>query len=85
MAKKKKRRPQGQVVGLLGVGIDGDDGESRITQTDHFVLAGGSAETHERMQETAARFEERLDATGKPLVALPVAQVVDLLRQARRE
>ena len=43
-----KPRPQtARVLGFLGVGLDGD-GHRRITECDHFLLVGGSEETHER-------------------------------------
>jgi hypothetical protein len=72
-----------RVVGLLAVGLDGDDGHKRITRTTDFVLLGGSAETHARMQETAIRFEEALDRRGKTLAEADVSEVVDLLHEAR--
>ena len=62
----KPRPPAAQVLGFLGVGLDGD-GHRRVTECDHFVLVGGSAETHERMQETAIRFGEALGRRGKRL------------------
>ena len=53
-------KPQGdgrQVVGFLGVGLDSKDEHQRLTRTEHFLIVGGSAETHERMQDTAIRFD----------------------------
>jgi len=75
---KEKER---QVVGFLGVGLDGD-GEHRVTRTEHFFLVGGSENTHERMQDTAIKFNEALGRRGQPLQQLPVKEVIDLLRQA---
>jgi len=72
-----------RVLGLLGVGLDNDDGHQRITRSDSFLLVGGSPETHERMQETAVRFEEALERRGKTLAEVEVAEVVDLLHEAR--
>ncbi|HEY1380463.1 MAG TPA: hypothetical protein VGF55_26920 [Gemmataceae bacterium] len=72
-----------QVVGFLGVGLDGD-GHRRVTQAEHFLLVGGSAETHERMQETVVRFEEALDKRGKRLRDVSPEEAVDLLRDAHR-
>jgi hypothetical protein len=85
VAKRKRKSSAAGVAGFLGLGLDDASGHSRVTQTDHFLLAGGSAETHERLQETAIRFEERLEKTGRPLPQLPREQVIDMLRQARRE
>src|SRR5215469_14987185 len=56
-----------QVVGLLGLGMDSDGGYRRITRSETALLLGGSVETHERMQETAIRFEEALERRGKTL------------------
>jgi hypothetical protein len=72
-----------RVLGLLGVGLDNDDGHRRITRTEAFLLVGGSAETHERMQETAVRFEEALERRGKSLAEAGVGEVIDLLHAAR--
>jgi hypothetical protein len=72
-----------RVVGLLGLGLDTDDGHRRITRSESFLLAGGSADTHERMQETANRFEEGLERRGKTLADAEVAEVIDLLHEAR--
>ena len=72
-----------RVLALLGVGLDGTDGHRRITRTDDFLLVGGSAETHERMQETAVRFEEALERRGKTLADADVSEVINLLAEAR--
>jgi hypothetical protein len=74
---------RGRVLGLLGIGLDGTDGHKRITRTEDFVLVGGSQETHERMQETAIRFEEALERRGRTLEEADVAEVVELLAEAR--
>lgn len=80
MAKKSSKKPQ--VVGFVGVGLDGD-GEQRVTRSEHFFIVGGSSETHERMQDTAIRFEEKLGKTGKPLHETPVEQVIEIFYEAR--
>ena len=67
---------------MLGLGLDGTDGHTRLTRGENFVLYGGSAETHERMQETAIRFAEGLEKRGKALREASVGEAVDLLREA---
>jgi hypothetical protein len=79
----RKRRRKSRIGGILGVGLDGNDGQKRITRTEEMILLGGSRETHERMQETAIRFSESLERTGKPLSELSVRKAVDLLREAQ--
>ena len=64
---RPNEQDRARVLGLLGVGLDNDDGHRRITRSESFLLVGGSAETHERMQETAIRFEEGLERRGKTL------------------
>jgi hypothetical protein len=71
-----------QLVGFLGVALDGKDGHRRITRSEHFLLLGGSQETHEHMQDTAIRFGEALQRTGKVLQDTSVEEAVDLLREA---
>lgn len=85
MAAKKRKRSKGtepRVAGVLGVGLDGTDGHTRVTRTEEMVLVGGSAETHERMQETAIKFAENLEKRGKALGEASVREVFDLLRDA---
>lgn len=52
---------------LLGVGHDNGDGHVRITRGENYRLFGGSEETHEVMQETAVKFNEKLRDRGKEL------------------
>jgi predicted Rossmann-fold nucleotide-binding protein len=63
MPRKAKRKAK--IEGIVGIGLDGTDGERRITRTPEMVLFGGSQETHGRMQETAIRFGEALEKQGK--------------------
>ena len=71
-----------KVGGIPGVGLDGEDGHKRITRTPEMVLLGGSAETHERMQETAIKFAEGLEKRGKVLGEVTTREALDLLKEA---
>ena len=71
-----------KIVGFLGVGLDNQDGHQRLTRTENFLLVGGSAETHERMQDTAVRFGESLQKRGKTLPEASPEEALDLLREA---
>jgi hypothetical protein len=71
-----------QVVGFLGVGLDNGDGEHRITESEHFLLLGGSQETHERMQDTAVRFTQALRRRSKALPEASPQEVIDLFHEA---
>jgi hypothetical protein len=51
--------------GLLGLGMDGSDGHKRVTSGDDFLLVGGSADTHEQMQDLVIRMNETLKTSGK--------------------
>lgn len=82
MANKKNGQAKPELVGFVGVGLDNQDGEKRITTAEHFLIVGGSEETHERMQDTAIRFNEKLDRKGKPLCEMPIPEALDLLREA---
>jgi hypothetical protein len=62
---KRRRRRPAVVEGLIGVGLDGKDGHTRITKAANVLLLGGSEETHEQMQEFTIRLGERMKAQGK--------------------
>ena len=63
---------------LLGVGLDGDDGQVRVTRGDNFALVGGSAQTHESMQEKCIKFNEKLSRSGKELGDLDRQEFLEL-------
>ncbi len=67
---------------LLGVGLDAKDEHKRVTTGDNFCLVGGSEETHEKMTETAIKFNEKLAARGKHLNEVEPDEFRDLLREA---
>lgn len=80
---KRRGRKKEQVVGFLGVGLDNNDGDKRLTTSEHFLLVGGSEKTHERMQDTAIRFTNALRERGKKLEEASKEEIVDLLREAQ--
>jgi hypothetical protein len=70
------------IRGIVGLGLDHQDHEVRITRADQMLLCGGSQETHERMQDTAIYFNEELRRRGKRLEETSPEEVVDLLQRA---
>ena len=46
MSKKAKAVKTKKKAWLLGLGLDGKDGHTRITTGENFKLVGGSEETH---------------------------------------
>ena len=66
---------QEKTAALLGLAFDNDDGHTRLTRGENFVLLGGSQETHSVMQETAVKINERLDKRGKRLEDVSVGEL----------
>jgi len=73
---------QHRSAALLGLGLDGDDGHTRITRGKNYLLAGGSQETHALMQETAVKVNEHLDKRGKRLEDVSLEELRDICRHA---
>lgn len=67
---------------LLGLGLDNQDGHKRLTQGENFLMVGGSEETHERMTETAIKFNEKLARRGKSLQDLSPEEFRDMMDEA---
>lgn len=67
---------------LFGVGLDNRDEHRRITRGDNFYLVGGSEETHERMTETAIKFNEKLARKGKQLAELSPQEFAEYIHEA---
>jgi hypothetical protein len=79
---KREDETKRELVGFLGVGLDNDDGHKRLTRSEHFLIVGGSFETHERMQNTAIRFGEKLKDKGKTLGETEPEEALELLRDS---
>jgi hypothetical protein len=73
-----QKSDKSQEPGLLGVGLDGQDGHTRLTRGENFRLLGGSHETHEQMQEQCIKFNEKLAGRGKELQDLERREFLDL-------
>jgi len=78
--KSKKRRPT--IRGILGVGVDNDDGHKRITTGEEFAVVGGSAETHDRLTETAIKTFEELKQRGKRLREVEIEELSEIVRKS---
>jgi hypothetical protein len=81
-APRPKRRKAD--AALLGLAFDADDGHKRITRGPNFLLAGGSADTHAVMQETAVKINERLRRDGKQLADVSVKELRDIVADIHR-
>jgi len=81
---REKDKPLG-IKGLLGLGFDAFDGKVRISQGPNFVLYGGSKETHHKMQETALKFNERVDVRGKKLEDINRRELDEIVKEVGEE
>ena len=68
---------------LLGLGLDKDDDQTRVTKGNNFLLWGGSKETHAVMQETALKINEHLGRRGKRLEDVSVKELRDICHEVR--
>lgn len=78
---RRKRRPA--VSGLLGLGLDNEDGHKRITTGEKFVLVGGSQETHEVMTETMMKTFEELKRRDKVLETVDHRELAEIIDRSR--
>ncbi|MBI5381502.1 MAG: hypothetical protein HZA31_06340 [Opitutae bacterium] len=76
---KKKRKPR---AGLLGVGLDNEDGHKRITTGEKFLLVGGSEETHTRMTETVVKTFEELKRRDKQLESVEPKELAEIMHKS---
>lgn len=78
---RKKRQPK--LGGIIGVGLDNEDGHKRITTGDQFVLLGGSQDTHERMTETMVKTFEELKRRDKRLDTVDPNELGEIIHKAQ--
>ena len=68
-----------RIVHILGIGLDNQDGHTRLTQAEQFTVAGGSEETHERLTETFIKTCENLERRGKTINDADVSEIAELI------
>ena len=78
---RRKRKPK--IGGILGVGLDNEDGHKRITQGEKFVLVGGSQDTHERMTETMVKTFEELKRRDKHLETVDPRELGEIIAKSQ--
>lgn len=81
--KPVRKRRQPKINGILGVGLDHDDGHKRITTGEKFVLVGGSQETHERMTETMMKTFEELKRRDRPLERVDPRELAEIIDRSQ--
>ncbi|MBM3853581.1 MAG: hypothetical protein FJ399_10545 [Verrucomicrobia bacterium] len=77
----RKRRQK--IAGILGVGLDNEDGHKRITTGEKFVLVGGSQDTHEQMTETMVKTFEELRRRDRPLEEVEPQELGEIIEKSR--
>jgi hypothetical protein len=80
---RKKRQPK--ISGILGVGLDNEDGHKRITTGEKFILVGGSEDTHERMTETMVKTFEELKRRDKQLESVDPRELGEIIAKSQPE
>ena len=78
----KKKKPAKRAAGLLGVGLDNQDGHKRITTGEQFAIVGGSDETHGRMTETVIKTFEELKTRGKELAQVEPTELAEIIHRS---
>ena len=78
---KRTRRPK--INGILGLGLDNEDGHQRITTGEQFVLVGGSDETHGRMTEMVVKTFEELKRRHKRIEQVKPQELAEILAKSR--
>lgn len=78
----KKKGTGSRRAGLLGVGLDNNDGHKRVTTGEKFVLVGGSEETHERMTETMVKTFEELKRRKKDLHEVAHPELTEIIHKS---
>ena len=66
---------------LVGIGLDCEDGHTRVTGAEEFSIIGGSEKTHECMTETICKTFEDLKNNGKTIRNVEENQLRDMLHK----
>ena len=72
------RGPRRLRAAIIGLGLDGQDSQHRLSTGEQCLLLGGSAETHAEMLETMLRLESELDRRGQRLAEVSPTELADI-------
>lgn len=78
---RKKRQPK--IQGIVGLGLDNEDGHKRITTGEKFVLVGGSQVTHDKMTETMIKTFEELKRRDKHLETIDPRELGEIIHKSQ--
>ncbi len=67
------------MAGIVGIGLDADDGHVRFTQGEVFRIYRGSEASHAHMRDTCLRIQEHIRRRGKRLEDLSGDEFVKLV------
>ncbi len=73
------KKDREHIIRILGLGLDNKDRHVRITHGPNFDLFLGSENTHEQMQETCIKINEKLVRRGRRLEDLSRDEFIDLV------
>ena len=76
------RKAPPRISGLLGVGLDNNDGHKRLTKGEQFILIGGSEETHGRMTETTLKTFEELKRRDKRIENVEPKELAEIIHKS---
>ena len=82
-SKPARRKRQPRISGIIGVGLDNEDGHKRITTGEKFLLVGGSEGTHERMTETMVKTFEELKRRDKHLETIDPRELGEIIDKSQ--
>jgi hypothetical protein len=71
-----------KISGLMGVGLDNNDGHKRLTTGEKFMIVGGSDETRGRMTETVIKTFEQLKQRGKDISEVGRNELTEIIHKA---
>ena len=80
--KPKSKAKKANAAGLLGIGLDNEDGHKRITTGEQFAIVGGSEETHGRMTETVVKTFEELKHRRKQLAEVEPKELAEIIHKS---
>lgn len=70
-----------QPRGILGIGLDNDDGHKRLTKAESFTIIGGSEETHEKMTETLIKSMEEISRSNRRIEDLERTELREIIER----
>jgi len=76
-----RKTGKNRVVGLLGVGLDHNDKQIRITRSQNYQIFMGSNPSHQALQKICSKIDKTIQSSNRVLSDYTPEEFIELMQE----